>query len=220
MEKAWKILRFLPLLILLCLLAVYAPQIKILTPSEIAGLVPAAPRLAALIILSLFLIKSVAPLVPAIVLYMSAGLLFPAGPALVICFLGMAADMSVGYFLGRCLGSDRVWKLAERNEKARHILETGKRDGFMTCFFVRFLPAPPPEIINILIGSAGMINYRPYIVATMLGNLPFMVSCVLAGTSAGEPLSPAFLIPFCLGLCFSLFSLFAYRFMVKSHKDD
>lgn len=54
---------------------------------------------------------------------------------------------------------------------ARRLGAAMQRDGFMVILFLRFLPIVPFWVVNVVPGILG-VQFRPYIVATLIGIVP------------------------------------------------
>jgi ABC-2 type transport system permease protein len=61
--------------------------------------------LAALVLIALFCLKSVVIVLPIVVLYISAGIMFPIGWAFIITCAGLFFEMTIGFFIGLRISS-------------------------------------------------------------------------------------------------------------------
>jgi uncharacterized membrane protein YdjX (TVP38/TMEM64 family) len=91
-------------------------------------------------------------------------------------FTGGTVSALLTYQLGNILGRNTVRKLAGSriNRISRHLA----RHGVITVIAVRVIPVAPFTVINIVAG-ASHINFRDYMVGTVLGMAPGIVAITL-----------------------------------------
>lgn len=116
----------------------------------------------------------------AIVLTLSAGAIF--GPLWGIVFTVIAANLSatVAYVMGRVLGKG-VFDRSKSTGMAQRYAERMRQNSFETTLIMRFVFLPY-DLVSYLAGFL-RIDYRAFILATILGSIPGTVSFVLAGAS-------------------------------------
>lgn len=199
MNKEMKYFRVISILSLIVVIFMYAPFIPRLTLKDLLNYKPESPELAALALVGLYCLKAIAMVIPLVLLYIVAGIIFPPGWAIVITYFCLFIEMTISFFIGRCLGSKRVLALLNESDRAKKIMEFGYNNGLLSCFVVRFIPGPPFDLTNMIIGSTGM-KYPQFIAGTLLGITPGMIPLVLMGDAAANPLSPQFLIPFSISM--------------------
>jgi uncharacterized membrane protein YdjX (TVP38/TMEM64 family) len=113
--------------------------------------------------------------VPVVLLIAATGLAF--GPILgpLYAMAGCLASASVGFAIGRWMGPRRVESLG--GERIARVSRALRRNGTLAVFFARKVPAPF-TLTNIVVG-ASRVDYRDFIVGTILGMGAFVVA--LAG---------------------------------------
>ena len=138
-----------------------------------------------LVIIGIFAIKSVAIFIPALPLYVGAGMLFPPAQAFSVVFLGLLANMSIGYFLGRYYGEGNVLPKLEKNKKIHKFIQKSRYNNAVLCFLMRLL-FMPLDLTHMLFGALGL-KYSRFVLFTYLGLAPRMVPLVLLGeTTTGK----------------------------------
>jgi uncharacterized membrane protein YdjX (TVP38/TMEM64 family) len=201
-------LKFLPLLFIIIAAAALLPVFSGLQVSDILEYSP-EPLTAAAVLLGLYLLKTVAMFIPLLVLFISAGVMFPIGWAFAVTCLGLLCEMTVGYFIGRHLGIDSVLKKMERNGKVRKFLSNQRTAAPTVCFFASFLPFPI-EILNMFLGAA-KVNYFKFVAFMFLGLTPLMLPGVFLGNNIMNPFSVEFLLPFGAGVALNAAVYAVYR---------
>ena len=147
----------------------------------------------ALAILGLYVIKAYVIILPVPMLYVAAGVTFPIIWAVAITYLGLFISFGIGYCNGKKLGEKRAGELLAKHKKAARFMEARKENMPHLCFFTRITPLPK-DLFSMFFGAAGM-PFAQYMTLSLMGVSPVMISTVLAGSSALDPLSLSFLVP-------------------------
>lgn len=160
----------------------------------------------------------------ALVLSLAAGALF--GPVWGIIYTVIASNLSatVAYGMGRLLGADLFARAEGTEGRVAHYAGRMRENSFETTLLMRFLFLPY-DLVSYLAGFL-RIDYRAFILATILGSLPGTFSIVLAGASIRveelleEGARPA-LDPWTLAASALLFlaSLALSRFLKRREQD-
>lgn len=148
--------------------------------------------LAALALLAFYAVKSLSVVFPLLALYVCAGLLFPVPLALAVNLLGLFVCVSLPYSLARCAGAGLVDKLQKRYPKIARLNELQQGSELFFAFFLRVVGVLPGDVVSMVLGATGM-TYWKYVLGSLLGMLPGMVSATIAGASVSDPTSPVFL---------------------------
>lgn len=182
---------------------------------ELAAWKSDRPLLSALVMLGLFLLKSVDFLMHSGVLYAASGILFPLPAALLLNTVGIAVMVTPLYFLGRAWGAPVIDALHRKFPKLREFdcSETGGSFSLAVLMRTAMLPV---WAANLYMGAA-RFSFGRYLLGSILGLLPVMVPYTVMGESAGNVRSPAFLIAVaCEGALF-LLSLLVYALLQKKN---
>lgn len=130
--------------------------------------------------------------VPRPLLNLAAGALFGSQAGLVSALAGTVLGAGIAFTLGRLLGQDALrpllrgrWLKAADGQLSRH--------GFRSMLAIRLFPGVPFAAANYC-AAVSRMGYAPFLLATGLGSIPNTAAYVVAGSRAGSPTSPAFLI--------------------------
>ncbi|MGW7358207.1 TVP38/TMEM64 family protein [Streptomyces sp. NPDC054802] len=133
-----------------------------------------------------------AAFVPRPILNLAAGALFGSQAGLVAALAGTVLGAGIAFTLGRVLGQDALrpllrgrWLEAADGQLSRH--------GFRSMLAIRLFPGIPFAAANYC-AAVSRMGYLPFLLATGLGSIPNTAAYVVAGSRAGSPTSPAFLI--------------------------
>ncbi|MFH9819734.1 TVP38/TMEM64 family protein [Streptomyces sp. NPDC017230] len=138
----------------------------------------------------------------------AAGVLFGAeGLALAVAGTTMGAVLA--FLLGRSLGREALRPLLKK--KVLVALDRRLTDqGFRSMLLLRIVPGIPFQMVNFAAAFSG-IRLWPFAAATAVGVLPGTAAYVIAGASASEPASPAFLISTTVMIAMAAISLVSLR---------
>jgi len=195
-------------MLIIIIVALFLLKFAKLDVTDILKHTPESPYLAAFLLVGLYCLKSVIVVIPLMGLYISAGFMFPTGWAFAVTCLGLFCEMSIGYFIGRWLGREKVKKYIEKNGRINRYLLGSKNIGPITCFLTKLLPLPR-DPVNMFFGAVN-VRYLQFIVTALLGSLPIMIPSVFAGKYISTPLSKKFLLPFIISIVISVCSLALY----------
>jgi len=215
MEQLNKYLKFALIVLLAIIIIILLPRFTELEVSNLLRYSPESPFLAALVLLGIYCMKSVVVVIPVIMLYISAGIMFPTGWAITLTYLGLFCEMSIGYLVGKRLGGEKVIARMEKNNKARQLISYHEENNSTLCFITRFFPLPL-DLVNMFFGAAGT-RYPQFVAFSLLGITPGMIPYVLMGDVASNPLSKEFLIPF--AIC-GIVTVCAFVFYQKWRKEN
>lgn len=182
------------------LIILTAPNLSNFTVSGVLAFMPSSPVLTALILIAIFCAKSVVVFIPVYVLYVSAGLMFPTPVAMLVVYIGLALEYSLGYFYGHKLGGGRMRAKLCKVEKVNSFFNLVDRYNNSTILLARLLPMPiPVDVVSMFFGS-GKKPFLPFLGLSLAGGSAMMIPLVIAGKSIDNPLSAEFIIPLCIGI--------------------
>lgn len=168
-----------------------APLLRGITVQDVLRYTPKSHVLAGAVLILAYGVKSLTVFFPVMVLYLSAGILFPAPVALGVNLAGLGLMVSLPYLLGKWLGAGRVAKLERRYPKMKKLGEFGSKNELYLSFFTRAINVLPGDLVSLFLGASG-IRYRPFLIGSLLGLIPVMIPTTLMGDSLDNPLSPKF----------------------------
>ena len=218
-QKLLVMLRFVPLAVMACLIAVLAFSGRQLTAQQIFEYSPENPYLAAAFLVLLYALKSLSVVFPLLVLYLAGGLLFSAPVALAVNMLGTAVCLSLPYWVGRWSAGSITGLLAEKYPKVRALLNLQQQNDFFFAFLVRVVGFLPCDVVSLYLGSAAL-PFGSYLVGGMLGMLPGILTTTLMGASIRDPRSPQFIVSVAISVVLSVTSIALYRRMTRLPPKD
>ena len=162
------------------------------TVEELVNYQPENPLLSCLVMLGLFLLKSVDFIMHSGVLYAADGIMFPLPVALLLNLIGEAIMVTPVYFLGRSIGSPMLDELREKHPKLNMFVGECADNELVLSLLMRSTGIAL-HVGSLYLGAA-KVSFGRYMLGSLLGLLPHMIPYTVMGTQASEPGSPAFLI--------------------------
>ncbi|MFD9225488.1 TVP38/TMEM64 family protein [Streptomyces sp. NPDC060064] len=180
--------------LLVAVLAAAAVTVVLYEPQRLlsAGWPPQLSGGAAVVMFGVAYGACTAAFVPRPLLNLAAGALFGSQAGFVSALAGTVLGAGIAFTLGRVLGQDALrpllrgrWLKAADSQLSRH--------GFRSMLALRLFPGVPFAAANYC-AAVSRMGYLPFLLATGLGSVPNTAAYVVAGSRAGSPTSPAFLI--------------------------
>ena len=181
-----------------------------LTVESIILYVPDNLLLAAIILLSLFALKSLSVVFPLSMLYLASGLLFTKMIAIIVSTTGLILTISIPYVIGRHYGNQLILKLVGKYPAVKKLEEFQDQNQFFSCFITRFCGFLPCDILSLYFGAC-QVPYGKYALAGVLGSLLSILTTTLMGTQLNNIFSKEFAIILCVRIILSFFSVIGYR---------
>ena len=162
-------------------------------------------RVFVLAILCVYLLKSVFPVISNAALCVLTGLVMPVYYSLPLNVFGISIVFSVKYWIGRRYGA-KTHTLIHKNKTVLSIMEgKGQGNPWLLAAF-RFIPWIPLNTISRLYGQM-KFRYGRYLIVSLFGFAPRLISYTFIGRNAYDPLSASFLTPIAVLLVLTGFSL-------------
>lgn len=170
-------------------------------------------------ILLIYLSKSVFP-IPISAICVIAGMAFPMPYAVLINIVGFSLLCVIKYFWGKHIGGGLVHKLLLKNEDIERILEKAdnKAKGGLLVGF-RMVPSFPINTISQVYGAMGY-DLKTYLLLSVAGFLPKLISYSFIGRNVYNPFSMAFILPFVILFTISGLSLFGVNQMIDIYNNN
>ncbi|NLY70173.1 MAG: TVP38/TMEM64 family protein [Clostridiales bacterium] len=153
-----------------------------------------SPFIAFIILLGLYCLKSVIMIIPLILLYIAAGIIFQTEIAILISYCCLAVESTIGFLLGKKLGHKRIERIISKNKHLSLMFKFSRSNNLLTVIVLRLIPGPPFDLCSMFIGASG-IDYLSFIAGTLIAVTPGMIPVILMGTAITNPLSLNFIIP-------------------------
>lgn len=148
------------------------------------------------IILAFFAFKALTLIVISpVLIYGLVGLLFRMPFALIVLVAGLLLELSINYLMGMFLGRVYVERLVLRIDDEGRLLEKLKNihNSRMNIFLMRFIGVPPIGITSVYLAAMGL-EFRKYLIYSLVGLLPKAILITLAGSAIRDPGSPVFIV--------------------------
>lgn len=196
-----RLLRYIPIgvtaaLALVCLLG--ARRYSLDSWQDLLNYTPPSLWAAALLLLLGYTLKSLSVVFPLSLLYVAAGVIFPLWMAWGLNLLGLWVCVTLPYWVGRISGREAAESLLRTHKKAARAAEIITENRVFTAYLLRVLGVLPGDLVSILLGAMG-IEYRGYLIGSLLGLLPGMLIQTALGGYADRTASPVF-----WGLCLAM----------------
>lgn len=160
----------------------------------------------ALAILLLFAVKSVIPIYPTSTVCFLTGAVLPMYFAIPVNIIGFAVLLTVRYFWGKRFGAGNAWKLISKTDTLRKLIQQDGKGNSALLVAVRLIPLVPVNSISGIYGSFDF-GYAKFILFSIVGFLPRLISYTFVGRNVFDPLSGSFLVPVMLIMFFTGISL-------------
>ncbi len=173
------------------------------------------PFVSFLVMLGLYLLKSVDFLIHSGILYAAVGIMFPLPIALLLNLVGIIITVTPAYFMGRIWGPAVIDTLYEKYPRLRIFTQGTEGGSFMVAFLLRTVGLPI-QIGSVYMGAANY-SFGRFLSGSVFGLLPIMVPYTVMGESAVKPGSPAFVIALTIEILTVIASLVVSVVMAKHH---
>ncbi|MGM9660222.1 MAG: VTT domain-containing protein [Faecousia sp.] len=172
-----------------------------------------------MVILILFGLKSLSIVVYCGLLYAASGILFPLPAAIVLNLCGTVIMVTLPYLIGKKRGSAAVDAIREKYPKAEVIYKLRSQNDLSFSFLIR-IARLPCDIASLYMGAVG-VEYRKYLLGSLLGLLPHTITYPIMGMNIRDTHSPEFLISLCAEIAYILVTSAVYtRYRKKNQADQ
>lgn len=189
---------------------------KELSAEEIARYTPKNPWLAVIVMLALFALKSLSIVIYSGLLYAANGILFPLLAAIVLNLIGTVIMLSLPYWIGRRNGASAVDEIRKKYPKAEVIHDLRAKNDFLFSFLVRMIRLPS-DVASLYMGAVH-VEYKKYLLGSLLGMLPHAITYPIMGMSIQDIRSPKFVISLCAELAYILITSAVYTVYRKRNQ--
>jgi phospholipase D1/2 len=114
---------------------------------------------------------------PLLLLVLITGIAFGPWLGSTYALLGALAAGAGGFFVGRALGREKVERIL--GSRARRIADKVARNGVLSVFLLRKIPAPY-TLMNLIVGAT-TVSFRDFMLGTVLGLGGFVVVLAVVG---------------------------------------
>lgn len=156
----------------------------------------------ALAILLLFAVKSVIPIYPTATVCFLTGAVLPMYFAIPVNIIGFTVLLTIRYFWGSRFGAGNAWKIISKTDTLRRLIQQDGKGNSALLVALRLVPGIPVNGISGIYGSFDF-GYVRFILFSIIGFMPRLISYTFVGRNIFDPLSAGFLVPIMLILFFT-----------------
>lgn len=171
----------------------YDEVLKMLSDFEDAVAAIEIKGFVVLAILLIYLSKAVIP-IPITAVCVIAGMVFPTYVAVIINIAGFTILLTIKYFWGKHLGGGWVHKILRKYENFDAIFNSDFAGKGSLLVALRLVPNLPINMVSQLYGAMNF-DYYKYILFSLVGFLPKIISYSMVGRHVYNPFSLAFMLP-------------------------
>ncbi len=172
------------------------------------------------VILFFFFVKTVVGFIPFSVLFIGTGLVFSPPIAVAVNVLGFCLLIGIKFLWGRKFGGGSFHKLLLKSESLSDFMDFHGKGNKWMLVVLRFVPVAPVGTLSRAYGATDM-RIIPFIILSVVGFLPRLISWSIIGCNVFDPFTPALLTPIAILLVISGISLLLLDILFKLiRKDD
>ena len=165
-------------------------------------------------VLLLFCAKAFLP-IPIPTICLISGIVFPSQVSFIINVVGVSILLTIKFFWGKRFGPGAVSKLYKKNESITNVLESKEGRGNPWLLFgLRIVPYAPLNMVSQIYGSMNC-EYDLFMIISLLGFLPKLLSYTLIGQNVFNPFSLAFILPIVILFMISGLSLIGFNLILE-----
>lgn len=207
-----KLLKYLVAIIFgavfLYLMIKYGRRLSHLRVREVKRFILSYGNFSSVIFLILYSLKPIVLFIPVWPLSVIAGNIFGPYKALMLSMAGCFLSGTLAFFLAKFLGRSFVDKLLKG--KAMTLDSNIEKHGLKIIAIMRLTFVFPYDPLSYAAGLTKM-KYKDFIIGTMIGVFPEMVSYSFVGKNLEHPLSFKFAIPIILIIVIAAGALYIYK---------
>lgn len=147
------------------------------------------------IIIALFLGRSLLPVLPFSVIFISCGMVFPTPVAIVINVLGLMLMCSIKFYWGEKRGGGKAHKLAGKSRRVTEFMDLKGHGNKWMLTLMCFMPFFPVGTVSRVYGATEM-KLSTFLAYSLLGFFPRVLMWSYIGVNIFNPFTPEFTAPF------------------------
>ena len=191
---------------------------KDLSVEGILRYTPQNPWLAAVVMLALFALKSLSIVIYSGLLYAANGILFPLPAAILLNLAGTVIMLTLPYWIGRRNGASAAGDIRKKYPKVEAIHDLRVQNDLAFAFLVRMVRLPS-DVASLYMGAIE-VDYRKYLIGSLLGMLPHTITYPIMGMSVQDVHSPQFIVSLCAEIAYVLITSAIYALYRKRYKTE
>lgn len=151
-------------------------------------------------ILLLFAVKSFFPIYATSTVCFLTGVVLPMYLAIPVNILGFTLLITVRYFWGKRFGAGNAWRMISKWDIIKKLIQQDGTGNPTLLIMLRLIPGMPINTFSNIYGSFDF-GYWKFVLLSIIGFMPRLLSFTLVGRNVFDPLSPGFLVPLMI-ICF------------------
>lgn len=171
------------------------------------------------VILFFFFIKTIIGFIPFSVLFIGTGLVFSPPIAVAINVIGYSMLIGIKFLWGRKFGGGGLHKLLLKSESLTDFMDFHGKGNKWMLVVLRFVPVAPVGTVSRAYGATDM-RIIPFIILSVIGFLPRLITWSIIGCNVFDPFTPSFLIPIIILMIISGISLLLLDILFKLIRKD
>lgn len=175
--------------------------------------------MAVAVILFFFLVKTFTGLIPFSVLFIGTGLVFSPLIAVVINAIGFGLMVSIKFLWGRRFGGGGLHRFLLKYDNLSRFMDFHGKGNKWMLVILRFVPVASAGTVSRAYGATDM-RYTPFVLLSVLGFLPKLITWSIIGCNVYNPFTPAFMTPFIVIMIISGTSLLLLDVLFKLIRKD
>lgn len=169
------------------------------------------------IIIALFLSRSLLPILPFSVIFISCGMVFPTPIAVIINAVGLMLMCSIKFHWGEKRGGGKVHSLAGKSRRVTEFMDLKGHGNKWMLTVMCFVPIFPVGTVSRVYGATEM-KLSTFLKYSLLGFFPRVLMWSYIGTNILNPFTPEFMAPFIVLSVISGISLLLLDALLGSSK--
>lgn len=166
-----------------------------------------------IVILLLYVLRSLSAVVPYAVIYITSAMVFRPTVSFMLNFVGMAFTAAFRYYTGIQMGEGYLNHVLNRNPIIARIFEVDGKMNPIVLIALRIVPIFPYNTISQLYGTFEY-PFVKYMIISMVTLLPRLISYSFIGNNVYDPFSTAFYMPLIVLLLITGGSFFFLRAVI------
>lgn len=153
-------------------------------------------------IMILFAVKSYFPIYATSTVCFLTGIVLPIHLAIPVNIVGFVILITIRYFTGKRFGAGNAWRMISKMDIIRRLIQQDGKGNPALLIALRLVPCMPINSISGIYGSFDF-GYFKFVLLSVIGFMPKLLSFTFVGRNVYDPLSPSFLLPIMLLLFLS-----------------
>lgn len=145
-------------------------------------------------VMILFAVKSFFPIYATSTVCFLTGIVLPIYFAIPVNIVGFIVILTVRYYWGKRFGAGNAWKMISKMDVVKRLIEQDGKVNSVLLVALRLIPCMPINGISGIYGSLDF-GYGKFILFSVIGFLPKLISFTIVGRNVYDPLSSGFLVP-------------------------